>query len=409
MDKEYEALLAKHRVVIERYINFRMPSTHDADDVIQETYLAAYLHFGDLKNRELFKQWLLSIARNQCNVWYRRRKESVPLESAAEVSDDSQPEYDDTVERILQKLPPDMAEVLRLYHLKDMSQTDISEKLGIPLGTVKSRLFNAKKLFKINCPPEVRSIYERSKFTMKTEYTRAFPENMPDIKIEKKDVPFFEVKFADDAFIVPRVGNKNSEGTYRYPDKKLAIVSTCYVPKKAFVHEVEGVQICRDTYNVKADQMYRNEAVWFTQMTDEYIRVLGTVGSLGDSEYPTCIYTFLEEDYDNIVNCNDRIHGMPLLVKENPAIIDENGITAPVLNERYTMGVYDVTVGKKTFETVKIGVVQPNGCYFESFVDRNGRLVLFRTYDVDSDIGESITVNGTEYRLINDRISEYAL
>ncbi|MBQ2916418.1 MAG: RNA polymerase sigma factor [Clostridia bacterium] len=409
MDKEYEALLAKHRVVVERYINYRMPSTHDADDVIQETYLAAYLHFGDLKNRDFFKQWLLSIARNQCNLWYRRRKESVPIESVAEVSDENQPEYDDTVDRILQKLPSDMAEVLRLYHFQDMSQSEISEKLGIPLGTVKSRLFNAKKLFKTNCPPEVRSVYERSKLTMKNEYTRAFPENMPELKIEKKDVPFFEVKFADEAFIVPRIGNKNSEGTYRYPNKKLVNVSTCYVPKRAYIHDVEGVQICRDTYNVKADQMYRNEAVWFVQLTDEYQRDLGTVRSFGDDEYPTAINTFLEEDYDNIVNCNDRIHGKPLLVKENPVVVDENGLNLPILNERYTMGVYDVTIGKKTFEIIKICTVWRSGIYSEYFVDRNGRLVLLRWYDSDAESGDSVTVNGTKYYLTEDRISEYAL
>ncbi len=409
MNKEYEALLAKHRVVIERYINYRMPSTYDADDVIQETYLSAYLHFDDLKNLDLFKQWILAIARNQCNMWYRRHKESVPLESVAELSDETQSEYDDTVESVLRKLPYDMAEVLRLYHFLDMSQSDISQKLGIPIGTVKSRLFNAKKLFKTNCPPDIRSIYERSKLTMKNEYTRVFPENMPELKIEKKDVPFFEVKFADEVFIVPRIGNKNSEGTYRYPDKKLVIVSTCYVPKKAFIHEVEGVQICRDTYNVKANQMYRNEAVWFSQLTDEYLRDLGTVRSFGDDEYPTAVNTFLEEDYDNIVNCNDRIHGKPLLVKENPVVIDDNGLNLPVWNERYTMGVYDVTISKKTFETIKICVVQNNGIFTESFVDRNGRLVLLRWYDSDAESGDSVTVNGTKYYLTEDRISEYAL
>ena len=66
----FEALLKKHRVVVERYINFRLPSTFDADDVIQETYYAAYIGFEKLRNKELFKPWILSIARNQCNLWF---------------------------------------------------------------------------------------------------------------------------------------------------------------------------------------------------------------------------------------------------------------------------------------------------------------------------------------------------
>ena len=48
----FETLLKKHRVVVERYIHFRMPSAHDAEDVIQETYLGAFQSFENLKNKE---------------------------------------------------------------------------------------------------------------------------------------------------------------------------------------------------------------------------------------------------------------------------------------------------------------------------------------------------------------------
>ena len=44
-ETSFEELLKKHRIVVERYINFRLPSTFDADDVIQETYYAAYIVF----------------------------------------------------------------------------------------------------------------------------------------------------------------------------------------------------------------------------------------------------------------------------------------------------------------------------------------------------------------------------
>lgn len=69
----FEALLERHRIAVERYINFRMPSSFDADDVTQETYLAAYIGFPKLRRKELFKPWILSIAKNQCNLWFRRK------------------------------------------------------------------------------------------------------------------------------------------------------------------------------------------------------------------------------------------------------------------------------------------------------------------------------------------------
>jgi RNA polymerase sigma-70 factor (ECF subfamily) len=50
------------------------------------------------------------------------------------------------VRRAIDALPPEQAEVVRLQHLDGMTQTEISEKLGIPLGTVKSRSHRAHRL-----------------------------------------------------------------------------------------------------------------------------------------------------------------------------------------------------------------------------------------------------------------------
>ncbi|MBQ8382286.1 MAG: RNA polymerase sigma factor [Clostridia bacterium] len=423
----FEQLLKRHRIVVERYINYRMPTTHDADDVIQETYLAAFEHFSDLQNHDFFKQWILTIARNQCNLWYRRSYgvDKVSLEELVDVLEAPELVYDDTVATILRRIPADLRTVLQLT-LDGYKQAEIAEQLRIPIGTVKSRLHYAKRLFRDACPPDIKAYYERgSKKMAKKDYTCGFPMEMPALIIQKSTRPFTEVKCADEAFIIPRIGQKNSEGTYRYPDKKLAIVSTCYVPKAAMVHEVAGVKICRDTYNVKADKLYKNECIWFSQLTEEYVRDLGTIAGDDDDEYPTAIYTFLEEDYDVVVNGKDRIHGRSLLIKENPPRIENNKLYVDESHERYTIGTYDVTIGERTFETIAFIRMQNNTIVTESYVDSNGRLVLMRWYESmdcleandnfsDQFIGRirnnaSITVNDIQYIHIEDRISEYAL
>ncbi|MBR6559009.1 MAG: RNA polymerase sigma factor [Clostridia bacterium] len=426
MEQEFsfEMLLHKHRIIVERYINFRLPNSFDADDVIQETYYAAYVGYEKLRNKELFKPWILSIAKNQCNMWFRKKygKEPLPLEAVIDIADTDIGE-DDTVHHILSSLPNEFADLLRLT-IQGYKQSEIAERLSIPIGTVKSRLHYARKQFRSMCTPEQIVMFEKGRKIMpKKDYTCGFPKDMPNLIIKECSRPFPLVKCADEAFIVPIIGNKNSEGTYRC--NKLALVSTCYVPKAAVIHGVKGVKVCRDTYNVKADKLYKNESIWFSQLTDEYIRDLGTIACDSEDDYPTEIYTFLEENYDVNVNGNDRVHGRPLLVRENPPRIVDDRIYIDEYNIRYTMGTYDITIGDRTFETIKIICVRYNYYISENYVDTSGRLVLMRWYESIDSIehtewytdefrqsainNSKLIVNDIEYHLIEDRISEYAL
>ena len=425
-ETSFEALLKKHRIVIERYINFRLPSTFDADDVIQETYYAAYVGYEGLRKKELFKPWILAIARNQCNLWFRKKygNEWVSIDAIPDIVDDDIPE-DDNAQRILRLIPKESAELLMLT-MQGYKQKDIAKRFSIPIGTVKSRLHYARKQFRSMCTPDQILIFEKGRRIMsKKDYTCGFPETMPVLIIKESSRPFFEVKCADESFIIPKIGNKNAEGTYRC--KKLALVSTCYVPKAALIHEVAGVKICRDTYNIRAKKLYKNEKIWFSQLTDEYIRDLATIDCDcdEDKDLPTSINTFLEEDYDVIVNGNDRIHGRPLLIKENPPKIVDGKIYIDEYNIRYTMGAFDVTIGEKTFETIKFIRVHNNTNVTENYVDVNGRLVFMRWYESADWIEQTewytdelkkstvdnpkLIVNNIEYRLVEDRISEYAL
>lgn len=419
---EFEKLLGECRIVLERYVNYRMPCTADAEDVLQNTCLSAFVHFSSLRDRRLFKQWILKIAANECALYYRRRArcETIPLDTVQDMPDTVIDAPD--IESVLMRLPQEYARIIRGFYLDGFSLKEIAESEGIPQGTVKSRLYKARKLFRDACPPEMKPNDNKGEENMKP--TRNFSEYMPNLKIEKSDRPFYPVKCEEDAFIVARVGNRNSDAAYRYPQKKLFVVSTTTVVKTARIHGVDGVKICRDTYNVKAGKLFRNEAVWFAQLTDEYLRNLAFIRCDEEDDLPTEICTFLEEDYDVIVNGNDRVHGLPLLIEENPAVIGENGaIEMPAANLRYTMGSWSVTIGDRTFACIKVGVYEMCGRYTEQYIDDNGRMVLYRVYETaeamdgcysDDYIRSTaqnarVTVNGSEYIHLEDRFSEYVL
>ena len=85
--------------------------------------------------------WLIKTARNViANEW--KRTKTLPLDEAREVAvtDTLAFEFYD----LLAKLPPDLRDVTLLYYIEDMSINDIAKAVGIPSGTVKSRLSRAR-------------------------------------------------------------------------------------------------------------------------------------------------------------------------------------------------------------------------------------------------------------------------
>lgn len=421
----FETLLERHREPVERYIHYHMPCSADADDVVQNTFLAAFRNFGSLRDADSFKYWLLTIAKNECRLYYRRkyRTETVSLDAVGEIP--VTPKRDGGISReILERLPADAREIMMLYYVQEKSQAEIAARLDIPVGTVKSRLHYARERFRNECPPHIRTMYERgSSMKENTNYTAGFPMELPEIVITKKDTPFFEVKYA--GVVVPEVGNRSYEGLYRWPAKKLTIVSHYRAERKCSISGAEGVKISEDIYSIKLGEFNRNCQTSFVQMTDEYIRYLGfmygDIYTLDDNcEDEMVLHTFLDDGYNNIVNAEDPVRGNPLVIRERPVQYDGDNILLEKQHFRYTTGVYDVTIGGKTYETVGVIEVQNGGYATETYITREGQCVLLRWYETwvsiclngnysdeyreTLDENRRLTINGEEYIHIEDRL-----
>ena len=84
---EFERLLAGNRLGVERWVKFHVPGP-DAEDILQEAYLAAFQAFPRLQDKAAFRPWLLSIARNKWRDWYRKqaRRPDTPVGELPEVA-----------------------------------------------------------------------------------------------------------------------------------------------------------------------------------------------------------------------------------------------------------------------------------------------------------------------------------
>lgn len=129
---------------------------HDAQDAVQDAVLRALRYFESYREGDA-RAWLLAIVRNCCLTWHRRQRvqrASVPLADADLVDIGTARETDAraiarseraVLERAVATLPVEFQEVIVLREIQDLSYKEISDIVGVPIGTVMSRLARARK------------------------------------------------------------------------------------------------------------------------------------------------------------------------------------------------------------------------------------------------------------------------
>jgi RNA polymerase sigma-70 factor (ECF subfamily) len=141
----------------------------DAQDVVQDACVRAFKYFDSFEG-ENPSAWLLAIVRNTCFTWMRRNRPKEEVVGSDAIDDDTadraepllgggsrelatDPETrliegrDRTrVNELVARLPAEFREVIVLREIEDLSYREIADIVGIPIGTVMSRLSRARKL-----------------------------------------------------------------------------------------------------------------------------------------------------------------------------------------------------------------------------------------------------------------------
>lgn len=121
----------------------------EAEDAVQQTTLQAWHKRAQFDAGRSFKTWWFTILRNHCLDELRRQRRA-PVAMDIEESDLSTPADESALDRhaletAMRKLPELHSEVLRLRYFGDLSYQELAQVLGIPEGTVMSRLHLARK------------------------------------------------------------------------------------------------------------------------------------------------------------------------------------------------------------------------------------------------------------------------
>lgn len=155
-DKDsFDLLYEEYYLSLYRTALLILGNKEEAEDVLQDTFLSIYKNINKLKEFNKLRPWIFSILKNSCYTRYKNRKREFPDEFVLEKADSNfissgEDEFvlNNEVESALLKLNHKEREVLVLFYYDDFSIEEIAKILKTFQGTVKSRLFRARKNLK---------------------------------------------------------------------------------------------------------------------------------------------------------------------------------------------------------------------------------------------------------------------
>jgi len=162
--RAFDLLVLKYQRKIMRLLSRMIREPAEIEDVTQEAFIKAYRALPQFRGDSAFYTWLYRIAINTARNWQtasgRRpmmssiveKEEGETFDGIDNLTDISTPEsvlasrqIAETVNAAMQSLPEDLRTAILLREIEGMSYEDISQAMGCPIGTVRSRIFRARE------------------------------------------------------------------------------------------------------------------------------------------------------------------------------------------------------------------------------------------------------------------------
>lgn len=152
----FDQLYQEYHLNLYRTAYLLLGNPHDAEDVLQETFVSAYLNIGNLKDEEKLKSWLFSILKHTAYRQGKKRNKEWPDQHILLKVDSLDKEENgeenfalkNEIKECLMNLKPKFREVIVLYYYNDFTIEEIAQICGSFQGTIKSRLHKARKELK---------------------------------------------------------------------------------------------------------------------------------------------------------------------------------------------------------------------------------------------------------------------
>ena len=157
----FDELVRRHRDGIYRFVRWHLGAAgSEAEDVTQDVLIEVYRSLPRYEGRSRLETWILGLAYNRCRLTWRGSRSAQRVSVAAEATDDvfrtvadatadldallARREVQAKVRSAIERLGPEHRDVVLLREVEGLSYGEIANVLRIPVGTVRSRLHNAR-------------------------------------------------------------------------------------------------------------------------------------------------------------------------------------------------------------------------------------------------------------------------
>lgn len=387
-ERAFLELIQRYEYALSALIRYQVRSPEDAEDLFQETLIAAWQALPRLREPERARAWLMQIARNRCKDFYRPayRREILTdepefvLDSRRSALDDVPSSLGEQALESLESLPGRVQTAARLFYLEGLTIAEIAARHSCPEGTVKRQLFTARDLMRASLGILERK--ERMSTHHKPAPSPAFPRKRPEIVVEELpcrklvvDCPELRWWFA-----VPRLGEQSSFGYYRPSGWKLTDVTSMNSLGAARVEGVDGVQIEVSQWKPGAGW---DPLPWYIygQLADSSTRYLATTARWKDTAW---IDTFLNPRYQSgWPEMDRRLEDLDGIGRPGPDVFE--GVEASAGMKPAACGACTLRIGAESF--VCLRMIQLEGRVSAStapltlgYIREDGRTLLVRHY-----------------------------
>ena len=156
-------LVELYKGKIHRLAYRMLNNPHDSEDVVQETFMRVYLNLNRYDEKQKFSTWIYQIGKNLCVDLLRKKKSTYSLDAEIAGEDELnhygilsseatspemaliETELQEQLTEVISKMSDKYKAIATLYYVQDLSIQEISEKLSLPITTVKTRLYRGRE------------------------------------------------------------------------------------------------------------------------------------------------------------------------------------------------------------------------------------------------------------------------